>query len=170
MEQLIQVLQTINRNEITGKQMANETKTYDITEYSKKALEALRKMEQNQQPGQLANGGKTDVMRNIKVEIKALMDKGYTAQQISDALKVDVFSILPKSITEIVRGKKTAETRKAAARKAAATQPATQPATKAATQPSTQPSTQPAAKQATGGEQQNKSTFAIKQDTPDGEL
>lgn len=86
--------------------MANEMRTFDITEYATKARAALSKLEQTQQPGQLVSGSKTDVVRFIKADIKALMDKGYTAQQVSDALKLDVFSILPKSITEIVKGKK----------------------------------------------------------------
>lgn len=136
--------------------MIKEAKTFDITEYAKKAREALNRLEQTQQPGQLISGGKSDVVRHIKADIKALMDKGYTAQQVADALKIDVFSILPKSITEIVKGKKLAAVKKP---RSATTTPVT-----------TQVTTQ-SARPVTSAQQSNtNSTFQIKPDTPDGEL
>ena len=92
------------------------------------------------------------MVRHIKEDIKALMDKGYTAQQVADALKIDVFSILPKSITEIVKGKKLAAVNKP---RSATTTPATTPAKKPVT-----------SAQQVGGN----GTFPIKPDTPDGEL
>ena len=139
--------------------MVKEARTFDITEYAKKAREALNRLEQTQQPGQLVSGGKSDVVRHIKADIKALMDKGYTAQQVADALKIDVFSILPKSITEIVKGKKLAAIKKP---RSATTTPVTTPATTTVT-------TQ--ARPVTSTQQSNtNSTFQIKPDTPDGEL
>ena len=136
--------------------MVKEAKTFDITEYAKKAREALNRMEQTQQPGQLISGGKSDVVRHIKADIKALMDKGYTAQQVADALKIDVFSILPKSITEIVKGKKLAAVKK--------------PRSATTTQVTTQATTQ-SERPVTSTQQSNtNSTFQIKPDTPDGEL
>ena len=136
--------------------MIKEAKTFDITEYAKKAREALNRLEQTQQPGQLISGGKSDVVRHIKADIKALMDKGYTAQQVADALKIDVFSILPKSITEIVKGKKLAAVKK--------------PRSATTTQVTTQATTQ-SERPVTSTQQSNtKSTFQIKPDTPDGEL
>lgn len=136
--------------------MVKKTDTFDITEYSKKAQDALKKLEQTQQPGQLVSGGKLDVVRHIKADIKRLMDKGYTAQQVAEALRLDdVFSILPKSITEIVSGKKPAvKTRRTA--------PATAPTTAPATKPTT---TRP-----TSTQQNGNGTFQVKPDTPDGEL
>lgn len=86
--------------------MATEQKTYDIKEFSEKAITALKKMEQQQQPGQASKGGKKDVILAVKDELKAMMDKGYTAQQIAEAFKQDVFGILPKTITEIVDGRR----------------------------------------------------------------
>lgn len=136
--------------------MVKEAKTFDITEYAKKAREALNRLEQTQQPGQLISGGKSDVVRHIKADIKALMDKGYTAQQVADALKIDVFSILPKSITEIVKGKKLAAVKK--------------PRSATTTQVTTQATTQ-SERPVTSTQQSNtNSTFQIKPDTPDGEL
>jgi fumarylacetoacetate (FAA) hydrolase family protein len=136
--------------------MIKEAKTFDITEYAKKAREALNRLEQTQQPGQLISGGKSDVVRHIKADIKALMDKGYTAQQVADALKIDVFSILPKSITEIVKGKKLAAVKK--------------PRSATTTQVTTQATTQ-SERPVTSTQQSNtNSTFQIKPDTPDGEL
>ena len=132
--------------------MVKEARIFDITEYAKKAREALNRLEKTQQPGQLISGRKSDVVRHIKADIKALMDKGYTAQQVADALKIDVFSILPKSITEIVKGKKPAAVNKP---RSATTPPATTPAKK-----------QVSSAQQVGGN----GTFPIKPDTPDGEL
>ena len=86
--------------------MVTNTRTYNITEYATKALEALNKMEKEQKAGQSVTGGKKEVILAIKDDIKALIDKGYTVQQISEALKTDVFGILPKTITEIVINKK----------------------------------------------------------------
>ena len=86
--------------------MANTQRMYDIEQYSKKALDALNKMQETQKPGQVIKGGKADVVMSVKAEIEAMMEKGYTSQQIADAFKNDVFGILPKTITEIVHGKK----------------------------------------------------------------
>lgn len=133
--------------------MAKEPRTFDITEYATKARAALSKLEKTQQPGQLVSGSKTDVVQFIKADIKALMDKGYTAQQVADALKLDVFSILPKSITEIVKGKKPA-----AVKKTRAVTPVQSPvSTHAASLPVMKPAG-------------NAGTFEITPDTPNGEL
>lgn len=87
--------------------MAENTRLFDIEEYANKARAALIKLSSTQQPGQCAVGGKADVVKVVKSEIKELMDKGYTTKQIAEAFKSDVFGILPKTITEIVEGKKT---------------------------------------------------------------
>lgn len=86
--------------------MATIQRKYNIGEYSNKVSEALKKLSENQQPGHVEQGGKADVIEATKNEIKAMLDQGYTSQQIADALKNDVFGILPKTITEIVLGKK----------------------------------------------------------------
>lgn len=81
---------------------------YDIDEYAKKAKAALTKLEQEQKPGEVSGkGNKSDVVMAIKADIQKLMEKGYTSKQIATALKEgDVFGILPKTITELMRGKK----------------------------------------------------------------
>lgn len=87
--------------------MAENTRLFDIEDYANKARAALIKLSSTQRPGQCALGGKADVLKVVKNEIKELMDKGYTTKQIAEAFKSDVFGILPKTITEIVEGKKT---------------------------------------------------------------
>lgn len=89
-----------------GIHMAKEQRTYNVTEYAEKARVALAKLLTEQVAGQVTSGGKTDVLNAVRTELKELMDKGYTTQQIADALKDDVFGILPKSITFAVKGKK----------------------------------------------------------------
>lgn len=135
-------------------EMAKEPRTFDITEYATKARAALNHLEKTQQPGQLVSGSKTDVVQFIKADIKALMDKGYTAQQVSDALKLDVFSILPKSITEIVKGKKQAAVKK----------------TRVVTPAQSTETERTASKQAIKPEGGNAGTFEITPDTPNEEL
>ncbi|MHB1700854.1 MAG: hypothetical protein ACYCSN_12145 [Acidobacteriaceae bacterium] len=79
---------------------------FDIDEYASKAKNALAKLEQSQKPGQVVGAGsKLDVLRAVEVEIKALLDRGYTAKQLAEALKQDVFSILPKSITQLTNAR-----------------------------------------------------------------
>lgn len=134
--------------------MAKEPRTFDITEYATKARAALNHLEKTQQPGQLVSGSKTDVVQFIKADIKALMDKGYTAQQVADALKLDVFNILPKSITEIVKGKKPTAIKK----------------TRVVTSVQSPVSTYAASKPAMKPEGGNAGTFEITPDTPNGEL
>jgi len=77
-------------------------RTYDIKEYSEKVKAALQKLEQTQKPGEQAGkGGKSEVILAAKDEVSKLIEKGYTAKQIADALRGDVFGILPKTITEL---------------------------------------------------------------------
>jgi hypothetical protein len=96
---------------------------FDIEDYASKARNALAKLEQSQKPGQVVGAGsKLDVLRAVEMEIKSLLEKGYTAKQIAEALKQDVFSILPKSITQLTNaGNKHAgnKPKKKIARKAA---------------------------------------------------
>lgn len=90
-----------------------QQRTFDIAEYKEKVKAALAKLEKTQQPGeQTGSGSKTEVLAAAKEEIKAVLAKGYTAKQVADAMKDDVFAILPKTITELV-AKKTATKPKA---------------------------------------------------------
>jgi hypothetical protein len=93
---MLAMAENLNR---TGKTMV---RTYDIKEYSDKVKAALLKLEQTQKPGeQEGKGGKSEVILAAKDEVNKLLEKGYTAKQIADALRGDVFGILPKTITEL---------------------------------------------------------------------
>jgi hypothetical protein len=75
---------------------------YDIREYADKVKASLAKLEQEQKPGeQVGKGGKSEVLLAAKDEIQKLIEKGYTAKQIAEALHGDVFGILPKTITQL---------------------------------------------------------------------
>ena len=87
--------------------MAKEQRTYNVKEYAEKAKQALKKLAAEQVAGQVTSGSKMNVLESVKEDIQNLLDQGYTTQQIADALKNnDVFGILPKSITELIKGKK----------------------------------------------------------------
>lgn len=87
--------------------------TYDVKEESERikiALESLSK----EKPGVVSRGGKKDVIFAVKEEIIDLMRRGYTAKQITEAIKTDTFNILPKTITEIANKTKLKKTMKKA--------------------------------------------------------
>jgi len=78
-------------------------RTFDIPETVEKARKSLEKLQAQQKPGErTGKGNKTDVIIALKKELKEILQKGYTSQQIADAFRNDVFQILPKTITEIV--------------------------------------------------------------------
>ncbi len=80
--------------------------TFDIQEYAEKAKAALTRLEQERRPGEKVGiGGKMDVLQAVKTEIEQLISKGYTPHQVSEALRDDVFRILPKSITQLIANK-----------------------------------------------------------------
>lgn len=65
---------------------------------------ALAEMAKTCVPGQTQYGGKADLLREMRSDIKAMLDKKYTARQIADALRTaGVVDVQPKSITEAVR-------------------------------------------------------------------
>ena len=67
-----------------------------------KMIENLRK----QKPGQLVGMvGKKDVLAAQRAELQKLVSEGYSVLQIAEAMKNDVFEILPKSITEVIENK-----------------------------------------------------------------
>lgn len=83
----------------------NSNTKYDFGEFSEKARKALEKMKATQRPGE--RGGqvkKTEIIESMKTEIRAMLDDGYSAQQIADALSNSVFPVLPKTITQIAQG------------------------------------------------------------------
>ena len=80
-----------------------QPRSFDIPATADRARKALNALRDKQKPGERAGKGrKTDVIRTLKSEIQALLREGYTTQQISEALRQDVFSILPKTITQVV--------------------------------------------------------------------
>lgn len=82
--------------------VTKKQRIFDIAEYKAKVISALKRLEKDQQPGeQNGTGSKTEVLEQAKSEIVEMMKKGYTAKQIADAMKDDVFAILPKTITEL---------------------------------------------------------------------
>ena len=98
---------------------------FDATEYTQKMdlmIEKLRTRPPGEAVGQV---GKNDILAMRREALQQLIKDGYTIQQIAEAIKEDIFSILPKTITEIVTPKKssTAATTKTvkAARKTATT-------------------------------------------------
>ena len=93
---------TDSREEQKGQVMKTQ-RTFDIQETAEKARKSLEKLQAQQRPGErTGKGSKTDVIMAIKQELKEMLQKGYTSQQIADAFRTDVFQILPKTITEIV--------------------------------------------------------------------
>lgn len=95
--------------------MANTQRAYNVQEYAAKARAALERLEKTQKPGQHTGmGSKAEVLHTTKAEILALLDKGYTTRQIAEAFKEDVFSILPKTITELATVKRKTKPNKTA--------------------------------------------------------
>lgn len=131
--------------------MTKTIRKFDIEEYSKKGIDAISKLMATKQPGHKTVGSKHDVVMAIREQIKKAHDAGYTVQQIAEAFKDgDVFGILPKTITEVLKGEKKIPSAKKPQR--------------------TAPATRPANKIATSTQQDGNSSFQIKPDTPDGEL
>lgn len=78
---------------------------YDAQEYEVKMTTMIEKLRQ-QKPGVLVGMvGKNEVLLQKRIELKKLIDDGYTVAQIVEAMKNGVFSILPKTITEILNNK-----------------------------------------------------------------
>lgn len=143
-------------------------KRYEIAEYVMKTREALARLRETQRPGEQGGAGtKTDVLRAVRDELGGLLNDGYTVQQIAEALRGDVFGILPKTITQIVR-----ESSKACVPKRAATKAGTKRRTSKATETGagkradgdTSPSTQ---QKQTSPQLPVPGTFAIQNDSDD---
>lgn len=81
-----------------------DPRKFDVQEYGEKLKKTLEKLKQEQTPGQVVGkGNKIDVLKTAEADIIALFTEGFSAKQISDAISKDVFGILPKTITQIVR-------------------------------------------------------------------
>ena len=78
---------------------------FDAAQYDAKMTAMIEKL-RTQKPGQLVGMiGKKDVLTPHRAELKKLFDDGYTLLQIAEAMKNDVFSILPKTLTEVIQNK-----------------------------------------------------------------
>ncbi len=75
---------------------------YEIQNYRNRVTAALEKLRSTQNPGDISGTGtKTEVLIASRAEIESIIAAGYTPRQIAEALKADVFGILPKTITQL---------------------------------------------------------------------
>ena len=138
--------------------MARTKQLYDIEEYAAKVRNALNTLRHSEKPDAAKRGSKEDVLAAVGKDLQALAAEGYSVQQIADAIqKGDIFSILPKSIADIVSAPKPPRPKKSRSAVRA----------KSPTQPSV----------AGSGPQQSRASVAMKPgslpvraDTPDTEL
>ncbi len=96
---------------------------FDVEAAEKAIRESCALLERTERPGVRRHGGtKTDALNAAKDAIIALLEKGYTAAQIADAIKNGNagFAILPKTIT-MLAGKKPGPKKPKAPRKKSAT-------------------------------------------------
>jgi hypothetical protein len=76
---------------------------FDIQEEYQRINLRLIAFKEAHQPGEHpVTGSKADVINALKDEISALYKSGYTSRQIAEAISNDHFSILPKSITQLM--------------------------------------------------------------------
>jgi hypothetical protein len=99
---------------------------YDAADYVKK-MDAMIEKLRTRPPGEpVGQVGKNNILAMRREALQQLIKDGYTVQQIAEAMKDDVFSILPKTITEIVTPKTNnqirARAKKVKAAKVAATE------------------------------------------------
>lgn len=112
--------------------MATKRELYEATEYIEKMDLMIAKL-RTTKPGELTGKvGKNDILNMRRDALQQLVKDGYTVNQISEAMKNDVFGILPKTITEIV-GNKIKKTR--VVKKSVDASKTTPTAPKAATKP-----------------------------------
>ena len=79
---------------------------FDIKQECERIHSCLTEFRDKNLPGhQFKWGSKTIVLLKIKDEIQTLFDDGYTVQQIAEAISNGGFSILPKTITQILNDK-----------------------------------------------------------------
>lgn len=78
---------------------------FEASEYIEKMDLMIEKL-RTKKPGELAGKvGKNEILTMRREALQQLVKDGYTINQIAEAMKDDVFSILPKTITEIVKNK-----------------------------------------------------------------
>lgn len=85
--------------------MATKRELYEASEYIEKMDLMIAKL-RTKKPGELAGKvGKNEILNMRREALQKLIKDGYTVSQIAETMKDDVFSILPKTITEIVGNK-----------------------------------------------------------------
>lgn len=78
---------------------------FDAAEYVKRMDLMITKL-RTKTPGEaVGKVGKNEIITMRREALQKLVKDGYTVNQIAEAIKEDVFSILPKTITEIVKPK-----------------------------------------------------------------
>lgn len=133
---------------------------FDAAEYVKRMDLMIAKL-RTKTPGEaVGKVGKNEILTMRREALQQLLKDGYSVNQIAEAMKEDVFSILPKTITEMVKPKLTATdtTTRKTTRKAMVT------ATVGAT--NTEQNKKPAAV-AGAPAAGSKATFEVKPDTRD---
>ena len=133
---------------------------FDAAEYVKRMDMMIAKL-RTKTPGEaVGKVGKNEILTMRREALQQLVKDGYSVNQIAEAMKEDVFSILPKTITEMVKPKLTATdtTTRKTTRKAMVT------ATVGAT--NTEQNKKPAAV-AGAPAAGSKATFEVKPDTRD---
>ena len=80
---------------------------FDAAEYVKR-MDLMITNLRTKTPGEaVGNVGKNEILKMRREALQQLVKDGYTVNQIAEAMKDDVFSILPKTITEIIKPKTT---------------------------------------------------------------
>ena len=133
---------------------------FDAAEYVKRMDLMIAKL-RTKTPGEaVGKVGKNEILTMRREALQQLVKDGYSVNQIAEAMKEDVFSILPKTITDMVKPKLTATdtTTRKTTRKAMVT------ATVGAT--NTEQNKKPAAV-AGAPAAGSKATFEVKPDTRD---
>lgn len=78
---------------------------FDAAEYAQK-MDVMIANLRTRTPGEpVGKVGKNDILVLRREALQKLLADGYTVNQIAEAMKDDVFSILPKTITEIIKHK-----------------------------------------------------------------
>ena len=84
----------------------SDRRLFDIKQECERIQSCLTEFRDKNLPGQQFKWvSKTIVLLKIKDEIQLLFDDGYTVQQIAKAISNGGFSILPKTITQILNDK-----------------------------------------------------------------
>lgn len=78
---------------------------FDAAEYAQKMDDMIANLRKRTPGEPVGKVGKNDILAMRREALQKLLADGYTVNQIAEAMKEDVFSILPKTITEIIKPK-----------------------------------------------------------------